>query len=249
MWTAFEALFRQHQRAVYGWILRITRNPAAAEDLTIETFWRIHRACTPALIRRMGFEGWARRIATRVALDWLRARRAENELSFEACAELAAPAEADAAMTAEIRLKTALAFATSAAEAANCGHAGGDRGAAAKRSGRGAGNFGCSRQTARLSRASLAQKRLGKTRNHAMNEHDRGPHEEALATGPAAGCRRRQSRHATCGPRCCGDWTRTPPRQPRAGFNWVWFDGALAAGLVALAAFFPASIPVLLYYL
>ncbi len=30
---------------------------------------------------------------------------------------------------------------------------------------------------------------------------------------------------------------------------WVWFDGALAAGLVALAAFFPASIPVLLYYL
>ena len=30
---------------------------------------------------------------------------------------------------------------------------------------------------------------------------------------------------------------------------WVWFDGALVAGLVALAAFFPASIPVLLYYL
>jgi hypothetical protein len=28
-----------------------------------------------------------------------------------------------------------------------------------------------------------------------------------------------------------------------------WFDLALAAGLVALAAFFPASIPVLLYYL
>lgn len=106
---AFEALFRQHQRAVYGWILRITRNPAAAEDLTIETFWRIHRACSrfdPA----MGFEGWARRIATRVALDWLRARRPESELSFEACAEPAAPTEADAAVTAEIRLKTALAF-------------------------------------------------------------------------------------------------------------------------------------------
>jgi RNA polymerase sigma-70 factor (ECF subfamily) len=58
----------------------------------------------------MGFEGWARRIATRVALDWLRARRPESELSFEACAEPAAPTEADAAVTAEIRLKTALAF-------------------------------------------------------------------------------------------------------------------------------------------
>jgi hypothetical protein len=41
---AFEALFRQHQGEVYGWIVRIVRDPAAAEDLTIETFWRIHRA-------------------------------------------------------------------------------------------------------------------------------------------------------------------------------------------------------------
>ncbi len=30
---------------------------------------------------------------------------------------------------------------------------------------------------------------------------------------------------------------------------WVWFDGALAAGLVGLAAYFPTAIPVLLYYL
>ncbi len=29
----------------------------------------------------------------------------------------------------------------------------------------------------------------------------------------------------------------------------VWFDGALAAGLVALIAFSPSSIPVILYYL
>ena len=34
-----------------------------------------------------------------------------------------------------------------------------------------------------------------------------------------------------------------------AFFNWAWFDGALAAGLVGLAVFFPASIPVFLYYL
>jgi RNA polymerase sigma-70 factor (ECF subfamily) len=106
---AFEALFRQHQRAVYGWILRIVRNSAAAEELTVETFWRIHRAQTrfePA----QGFEGWARRIATRVAFDWLRTSRAESELSMEDCAEVAAPVEADPAVTAEIRRKTALAF-------------------------------------------------------------------------------------------------------------------------------------------
>jgi hypothetical protein len=34
-----------------------------------------------------------------------------------------------------------------------------------------------------------------------------------------------------------------------AGFNSAWFDGALAVGLFGLAAFFPASIPLLLYYL
>ena len=31
--------------------------------------------------------------------------------------------------------------------------------------------------------------------------------------------------------------------------GWAWFDGALLAGLVGLAVIFPASIPVLLYYL
>ena len=33
---AFEALFRRHQSEVYGWIVRIVRDPATAEDLTIE---------------------------------------------------------------------------------------------------------------------------------------------------------------------------------------------------------------------
>ena len=35
---AFEELFRREQAAVYRWIVRIVRNRAKAEDLTIETF-------------------------------------------------------------------------------------------------------------------------------------------------------------------------------------------------------------------
>ena len=42
--AAFEALFKAYQREVYGWIVRLVRDPAAAEDLTIETFWRIYRS-------------------------------------------------------------------------------------------------------------------------------------------------------------------------------------------------------------
>ena len=87
---AFEALFRQHQRAVYGWILRIVRNPAAAEDLSVETFWRIHRAHARFEPSR-GFEGWARRIATHAALDWMRSRRAENGRARDGCARRSPP--------------------------------------------------------------------------------------------------------------------------------------------------------------
>jgi len=107
--AAFETLFRLHQRAVYGWILRIVRNPAAAEDLTVETFWRIHRAHA-RFQPVMGFEGWARRIATYAALDWLRSTRRETELTAETFGELAAPAATDPAVSAEIREKTAQAF-------------------------------------------------------------------------------------------------------------------------------------------
>jgi len=94
-----------HQRTVYGWILRIVRNPATAEDLTIETFWRIHRAHA-RFDPSHGFEGWSRRVATHAALDWLRTNRPEDELA----ADIAAPPRADPAISAEIRGKTALAF-------------------------------------------------------------------------------------------------------------------------------------------
>jgi RNA polymerase sigma factor (sigma-70 family) len=111
---AFESLFREHQRSVYGWILRIVRDPAAAEDLTVETFWRIHRAHDRFESARP-FEPWARRIATRVALDWLRARRPESGLAStnfdQNVADLPSKSAADPGMAAEIRLKTAQAFA------------------------------------------------------------------------------------------------------------------------------------------
>lgn len=106
---AFEALFRLHQRAVYGWILRIVRNAAAAEDLTVETFWRIHCARTRFDPAR-GFLPWARRIATHAALDYLRALRPEAELPPDGSAALAAPSAGDPAVSAEIRVEVAQAL-------------------------------------------------------------------------------------------------------------------------------------------
>lgn len=102
---AFEALFHLHQRAVYGWILRIVRDAGAAEELTVETFWRIHQAHARFDPARE-FEPWARRIATHAALDWLRSRKPESELP----PELPGRPESDAAVNEEIRRKTAAAL-------------------------------------------------------------------------------------------------------------------------------------------
>ena len=76
---AFEVLFRQHQKEAYAWIVRIVRDTGIAEDLTVETFWRIYKH--RARFKPDGnFRAWARRIATNAALDHLRHARQEVAL-------------------------------------------------------------------------------------------------------------------------------------------------------------------------
>lgn len=102
---AFEELFREYQAEVYRWIVRIVRDPAAAEDLTIETFWRIHRA--HARFRPDGsFGAWARRIATNAALDHLKTVRPQIAL-YE---DLPAPAMGNPGIQHDTRQKIAEAF-------------------------------------------------------------------------------------------------------------------------------------------
>lgn len=108
--SAFEVLFRQHHRSVRGWILRMVRDSAAADELTVETFWRIYRARDRFEPER-GFEPWARRIATRAALDWLRAQKPEYAMPSEFFADLPSPQRADPAVSEEIRRRTGQAFA------------------------------------------------------------------------------------------------------------------------------------------
>jgi RNA polymerase sigma-70 factor (ECF subfamily) len=74
---AFEALFRQFEREVYRWILRIVREPDAAEDALVEAFWRAYRGRARFDPSRT-FGAWMRRIATNCALDQLKAVRRRN---------------------------------------------------------------------------------------------------------------------------------------------------------------------------
>src|SRR5204863_9024028 len=89
---AFEALFRQHQKEVYAWIVRIVRDTGIAEDLTVETFWRIYKARS-RFQPQGNFRAWARRIATNAAFDHLRLSRRETGLPGDVrCADDAEPA-------------------------------------------------------------------------------------------------------------------------------------------------------------
>jgi RNA polymerase sigma factor (sigma-70 family) len=102
---AFETLFRQFQDEVYGWIVRIVRDPGIAEDLTLETFWRIYRARS-RFDPMAPFGAWARRIATNLALDHVREHYPTDEFS-ERVAPVHAP---NPALEEEIREQIAHAF-------------------------------------------------------------------------------------------------------------------------------------------
>jgi DNA-directed RNA polymerase specialized sigma24 family protein len=78
---AFEALFRQFEREVYRWILRIVREPAATEDALIEAFWRAYRGRARFDPSR-SFGAWMRRIATHCAIDQLNAARRHRWLEL-----------------------------------------------------------------------------------------------------------------------------------------------------------------------
>jgi RNA polymerase sigma-70 factor, ECF subfamily len=83
---AFESLFRQYQGEVYRWVMRIVHEAAVAEELTVEAFWRAHKAHV-GFDPQNNFRAWLRRIATNLALDHLRKRRPCVELPEDLAAE------------------------------------------------------------------------------------------------------------------------------------------------------------------
>jgi RNA polymerase sigma-70 factor, ECF subfamily len=103
---AFESLFRQHQHDVYRWIVRIVRDPAVAEDLTVETFWRVHKGHA-GFHPEANFAAWLRRISTNVALDHLRRRCPYVQLPDE----IAAEQKPDSAVQKQTRVALRKAFA------------------------------------------------------------------------------------------------------------------------------------------
>lgn len=81
----FASVFHQYQQPIYKYLLRMTQNPVEAEDLTQETFIRVHRSL-PTFLGEASLGTWLYRIATNVSFDHFRrtsTRQAKVSLSFE----------------------------------------------------------------------------------------------------------------------------------------------------------------------
>ena len=78
--SAFERVFLEHYPRIYGVLFGLLGDRAEAEDLTLETFWRLHRQ-PPRRAQNIG--GWLYRVATNLGLNairaWKRRRRYEEE--------------------------------------------------------------------------------------------------------------------------------------------------------------------------
>lgn len=70
----FSDVFREYQHPIYNFLLRMTQNKAVAEDLTQETFMRVHRSL-PTFRGEARLSTWIYRIATNVSLDHFKSSR------------------------------------------------------------------------------------------------------------------------------------------------------------------------------
>ena len=81
--TDFEAIFLEHWPRVYGVLLRLVGDHAEAEDLALETFWRLHTR-PPQNESSLNVGGWLYRVATNFGLNAIRAWKRRERYEMEA---------------------------------------------------------------------------------------------------------------------------------------------------------------------
>src|ERR1700727_1010929 len=82
-WERFEELYISIRAYVYGYVLTLLRDPAAAEDVTALAFERAYRRRRTFDRRRGEERAWLFGIARNAALDELRRRRRHASLAAE----------------------------------------------------------------------------------------------------------------------------------------------------------------------
>jgi RNA polymerase sigma-70 factor, ECF subfamily len=105
----FESVFHHYYARIGHAIVRIVRDPARAEEIAVETFWKLWRNPKAARGGRAG--GWLYRTAIRMALDDLKkeARRLRRESAQPGRVPAQTPEEAHSATEERNRVRLVLA--------------------------------------------------------------------------------------------------------------------------------------------
>lgn len=100
--SSFEQQFDQHWAMIYRLLFRMIGDSAEAEDLALETFYRLHKH-KPDAGREFNVAGWLYRVATNLGLQSIRAfkRREQYELKAGKNALEAAPENRPAEIVAQ----------------------------------------------------------------------------------------------------------------------------------------------------
>src|SRR5258707_12772057 len=77
----FDAAFTEHYGRVYSVMFRLLGDRAQAEDLAVETFWRLWERAPQ---RRENLGGWLYRVALRLGYNALRAARRRERYELQA---------------------------------------------------------------------------------------------------------------------------------------------------------------------
>ncbi len=80
--ASFESLFYEHWASIYRLLMRFVVDPFEAEDLALETFFRLYQR-HPAPEKEFNTRGWLQRVATNLALHSIRSfkRREHYEMT------------------------------------------------------------------------------------------------------------------------------------------------------------------------
>jgi RNA polymerase sigma-70 factor (ECF subfamily) len=81
--SRFEALFLQHWANVYRLLYRLVGDPAEAEDLALETFYRLYQRY-PQGENEFNLGGWLHRVATNLGLHSIRSWKRREHYEMDA---------------------------------------------------------------------------------------------------------------------------------------------------------------------
>jgi RNA polymerase sigma-70 factor (ECF subfamily) len=78
---SFESIFHEHWSAIHRLLARMVVDPAEAEDLALETFYRLYKY-RPSQYETLNIRGWLYKVATNLALQSIRSfkRREHYEI-------------------------------------------------------------------------------------------------------------------------------------------------------------------------